>query len=389
MLLSCINNDYIVIYENIDKKKPYIIEVIFLSNLNHLPYHLKELQMDRDSVLKALREEIEAVDSADGKGVAAKEPKEMKTPSDATKSEKVKLDGGGGTVGGDGGGVEKGGKAAEGADKPAIDKADGKSVASAKVGEAKVGGGTDGKAMEKADGKSVASASTGKAKFGGGTDGKAMEKADGKGVAVSTVKASPDLKGDNTVGENIILPHDVLVEMNGKKMTLKAGTKVTVVKEGKKDEECEEDDKECKDKKVVKEEEGDVPEFLKDKEEDTEVGKEEVGKEGEGADEGAELPEFGSEVDGEVSGEDIPEIVGAVDTAEGPEEIAGTALDQIVNSLDSLADGFREFAQEEKAEEEHGGEGGAEAAEEKKEEIGDTEFTTQLESINKKAKLIK
>ena len=341
--------------------------------------------MDRDSVLKALREEIEAVDSADGKGVAAKEPKEMKTPSDATKSEKVKLDGGGGTVGGDGGGVENGGKAAEGADKPAIDKADGKSVASAKVGEAKVGGGTDGKAMEKADGKSVASASTGKAKFGGGTDGKAMEKADGKGVAVSTVKASPDLKGDNTVGENIILPHDVLVEMNGKKMTLKAGTKVTVVKEGKKDDECEEDDKECKDKKVVKEEEGDVPEFLKDKEEDTEVGKEEVGKE----DEGAELPEFGSEVDGEVSGEDIPEIVGTVDTAEGPEEIAGTALDQIVNSLDSLADGFREFAQEEKAEEEHGGEGGAEAAEEKKEEIGDTEFTTQLESINKKAKLIK
>jgi len=363
--------------------------------------------MDREDIIKALKEEIEAVDSADGKGVAAKEPKEMKTPSDATKTEKVKLDGGGKTVGGDGGGVEKGGKAAEGADKPAIEKADGKSVASAKVGEAKVTGGTDGKAIEKADGKSVESATTGKAKFGGGTDGKAMEKADGKGVAASTVKASPDLKGDNTVGESIVLPHDVLVEMDGKTTTLKAGTKVTVVKE---EEKCDKDDEKCDDKKdkkkkVVKEE---TPDFLKDE------GGEEEDKEEEGEDEGAEgaevegaeveggESEVGAEGDGEFTGADMPDGgkgLGALPPElEVGGEIEPTALDKIVNSLDDLATGFKEFAKEEQGEEEHGGEGAeVEIEVEKAEEPGvqeveakeDAGFMARLESIQKKGKLVK
>jgi hypothetical protein len=370
--------------------------------------------MDRDDIIKALREEIEAVDSADGKGVAIKEPKEMKKPSDATKTEKVKLDGGGGTVGGDGGGA-KGGKAAEGADKPAIEKADGKSVASAKVGDAKGGGGTDGKAIEKADGKSVAATSTGKAKFGGGTDGKAMEKADGKGVAAATVKASPDLKGDNTVGESITLPHDVLVEMDGKQTTLKAGTRVMVVKEEEcKDEKKDEKKEECKDEKKVEEAKEEVKDE-NDEKKDEKVEESKVVKEdelpsflkddegGEGAGEEAPADPMG----GDIGGEDLPGEGGAFEMPppKGSEAIEGSALDKIVASLDNLADNFAEFAQEEKGEAAHGGEGegavggeggeieikleggeeeDAPAEEKEGEEDKEEDFAAKLESINKK-----
>jgi hypothetical protein len=313
---------------------------------------------DRDDILKALKEEIEAVDKADGKGVASKDPKEISGLDDAGKSSKVKLSGGGGTVGGEGGGGGKAGKPAEGAEKPAIDKADGKSVASAKTGDAKVTGGTDGKALEKADGKSVAAA---------------------------TSKISPDLKGmDNAVGESITLPHDVLVEMDGKQTTLKAGTKVRVVKE---EEECKEEEKEEKEEKkekkvdeskVVKEDE--LPGFMKGEEEEGEEAAPAAPAEGEEAAEGGEGGEglFGED--------DIPAEVSKIESPEGVGEIEKSSLDKIVDSLDNLASGFAEFAAEEQGEPQHGGEGEAAPpvpAPEK--EMGEGEFATQLESIIKRA----
>lgn len=307
---------------------------------------------DRDDILKALKEEIEAVDKADGKGVvASKDPKEISGLDGDGKSSKVKLSGGGGTVGGEGEGGGKAGKPAEGGDKPAIDKADGKSVASTKTGDAKVTGSTDGKALEKADGKSVASA---------------------------TSKISPDLKGmDNAVGESITLPHDVLVEMNGKQTTLKAGTKVRVVKE---EEECKEEEKEDKKKeekkvdesKVVKEDE--LPGFMKGEDE---------------ADEAAVEPETDEVGEEGLFGEDdIPNEVSKIESPEGVGEIEKSSLDKIVDSLETLASGFREFAAEEQGEPQHGGEGEdvvAPPVPAPEKEMGEGEFATQLESIIKRA----
>ena len=319
------------------------------------------LRTDRDDILKALKEEIEAVDKADGKGVASKDPKEISGLDDAGKSSKVKLSGGGGTVGGEGGGGGKAGKPAEGAEKPAIDKADGKSVASAKTGDAKVTGGTDGKALEKADGKSVASA---------------------------TSKISPDLNGmDNAVGESITLPHDVLVEMDGKKTTLKAGTKVRVVKE----EECKEEEKEDKkddkkeekkvdESKVVKEDE--LPGFMKGEDED---GEEEAAP-AEGEDEEAAPAEDGEGGEGLFGEDDIPAEVSKIESPEGVGEIEKSSLDKIVDSLDTLASGFAEFAAEEQGEPQHSGDGEtAPVVTAPEKEMGEGAFATQLESIIRRA----
>jgi hypothetical protein len=311
--------------------------------------------MDRATIIKALKEEIDAVEKADGKGVASKDPKEVSGAC----ADGVKNAAGGGVTGGEG---AKGGKSAEGAEKPAIEKADGKSVESANTGDAKVGGGA--------------------------ADGKAVCQADGKSVATADTKISPDLKGmDNAVGESITLPHDVLVEMNGKQMTLKAGTKVCLVKE---EEECKDEKKdEKKDKKVEKKDKKveeskkivneEIPDFLKDE------GTKEAGEEAEGEEAGEEAggaeTEFGA---GDIPGGDEADLPAIV---EPEKEIEVTALDKIVASLEDVAAGFREFAAEEKGEPQHGGE---EAGTGEQEEKENKDFSMQLESYNKrKGKLVK
>ena len=258
-------------------------------------------------------EELQAMEKADGAGVAKKGVDQMAKPSDTEKSEKIKLTGGGKEIGSDNGGVK--GKPAEGAGDPAICKADGKSVQSTKVGDAKCCGSQSGKAVEKADGSSVESTSVGKAKFNGKTDGKAMEKADGKGVESSAVKASPDLKGDNTVGESFVLPHDVLVEQNGKTFTLKAGTNVRLVKEAEGD---------------------DLPDFMKGGEGEGEVGEVEGGEgEIEGGEGEAGEVAVGSEMD----------KLSEMDDA--------TAIDRLASAVDQLDVGMSQFFDAEAAESEH------------------------------------
>jgi len=168
-----------------------------------------------DSILKALNEELEAVEKAPGKGVQDSSVSQQSKPSDKMSSDNRAQSGDNGTVGGDQGGLadkaKEHGQAAAGAEQDAVEKADGKSVQDS--------------------GEKAANFS------GSGSDGKAVEKANGEGMQSREDTPSKDLKGKhNAVGESFDLPHDVLVEKDGKHVTLFAGTRVTLVKEAEEEE---------------------------------------------------------------------------------------------------------------------------------------------------------
>lgn len=169
----------------------------------------------RTEILNLLLAESEAMDKADGKSVEATKVKSDTAPAGGEKETKIKLTGGGDDVGG-------------------------KLPATPPSG--KVPGGEDG--IESPDGKGVA-------KEGGSTEtstGGKGEKMKPEGTAISDASAKPtkDLPKNPNIakeGKSFVLPHDIMVEHDGKVTKLSAGTTVTLVSEAK----CE--DEKCKDEK--------------------------------------------------------------------------------------------------------------------------------------------
>jgi hypothetical protein len=157
---------------------------------------------NRDAIIKALQEEVE----------------QMKKPSDKVTEKEIKLDGDQREIGGKLPNPSSG-EFAPGGDKPAIEKPKGKGMTSSKPGKQNLGSGK-GEKMDNRGGKGLAAKVSGEVKTSVGGKGERMDNLGGKGVQSKKVSK-----------ESIILPHDVLVEKDGKRMTLRAGTRVVLEQE--------------------------------------------------------------------------------------------------------------------------------------------------------------
>ena len=240
--------------------------------------------MSRQAILKALQEEL-ALEPADGKGVASRDAKKMPKPSESEKKTDIDLDKKSKTVGGDQGG-ETGGNSAQGVD-AAMEVAGGAAIQSPKAsaGHMTSNGdpGTGAKESEGMEqpGQGVASKNVGTAKTKTSGQSVEMDKSggnpvtvkeswpddleegrfteyckregfDGPGIAcakhamesddesvrgmaafyMNTVKPHGkdlgDIKTEGKKPKEIVLPHDVMVERNGKREILKGGTRVII-----------------------------------------------------------------------------------------------------------------------------------------------------------------
>lgn len=259
----------------------------------------------RQSFSKILQEELDAMEKADGKGLADKTVKDTDGKSPCC-----------GSVSG----------APEGSEKSAIEKADGKSipVITTKPKEVK------GTAGESAPGGAPE-----------GSNKPAIEKAKGSTVASTSVSPSKDLKGaQNVASESFILPHDVLVEHDGRKVTIKGGTRVSLIKEAEEGEESEKGEDEGEDK----------------------GGEDKGGEEGEEKEDKKSPPpplDMGGLEDEDVNEADLPDIGGTVDGSfggmEGGED---DVVSRLADAVDGFADAMHDFLGVEATEEEHGGMGG-------------------------------
>lgn len=241
---------------------------------------------------KALLEELQGkfaagdpnMDTPDGKGVADKKEEAVKVSTKVTETE-IDLDGKNDCV-------DK--------DIPTKAPSDGAPAAGDPTIESPTGAGVVDQSVKKSDGAGDTSK----------TSAASMESADGNGLADKSV---------NTM-ESFILPHDIVVEQNGKIITLKQGTRVGLLKE-------------------------DVPEFLKDQDETEET-----------KTEPAPTEETESELGDEINNSDIPsnelsnkEVTD--NSAKEQEDIS--AIDKIVLGMEMTLEGYKAFAAEEKTEEAH------------------------------------
>lgn len=339
----------------------------------------------RTEILDLLLAESEAMDTADGKGVADASVKSSAAPSGGEKETKVKLTGGGDEVGG------------SLPAKPPVGKVPGGEPTMDDMG---------GKGLAKEGGKSETSS---------GGKGEKM-KPEGDSIADTTVNQTKDLpKNPNLAkeGKFFVIPHDIMVEHDGKVTKLAAGTKISLVAESA--EKCEDEkcaDEKCavhgkvkqesKDKKkgdhkkpaesatekglakadkgnkkahmkeslVKEEEEGEDKPFGGESEDKPEDGAEESG-ESEGSDSEGASEEAAPEGDSEPTPPTPPSAEEAAVESDIPEMSedtpiadAGTdsnIIDRLAMSIDHFAQDFKEFLGVEKEEPEHQDEGGEEA----------------------------